>query len=438
MKTIDIIPSKSIAHRALICAAFSQKPCEVICEATSDDIEATKKCMEALKNADGSAPAQLYCGESGSTFRFLIPFAAALGTESAFHPEGRLPERPLSPMYEELEKHGVKMSPKGSVPFTVKGKLKGGDFRIPGNVSSQYISGLLMALPMAEADSRILVEGELQSSGYVDITLDVIRDFGIRVGRPVPERGAENGCSGSGGAAGAKGAGPDDADSPNRPDDNVRLIFSIPGSQQYDGPAEYRVEGDWSNAAFWLAAGALGREAVRCGNLNLNSVQGDKRIFEELKGFGARIHTGGGDAVIAEPSGGKMRGKVIDAEQIPDMVPVLALVAALADGKTEIINAGRLRIKESDRLKTVTEVLDTLGADIRELPEGLEICGVKRLRGGTVDGFNDHRIVMMAAVASLVCSGKVRISGWKAVNKSYPAFFEVMKEVGLDHNLELI
>ena len=423
MKAIEIIPSKSIAHRALICAAFSKNPCEVICEATSEDIEATKKCMEALKvkaremkartGADEDGPARLYCGESGSTFRFLIPFAAALGVESAFYPEGRLPERPLSPMYEELEKHGVRMSPQGSVPFTVKGKLSGGDFRIPGNVSSQYISGLLMALPMAEEDSRILVGGELQSAGYVDITLDVLRDFGIRVEREEPARGA-------------------------RGDETVSLIFSIPGGQRYDGPAKYRVEGDWSNAAFWLAAGVLGREAVRCGNLNLDSVQGDKRIFQELDGFGARVRADGGDAVIAEPSGGRLRGKVIDAEQIPDMVPVLALTAALAEGKTEIINAGRLRIKESDRLKTVTGVLSALGADIRELPEGLVISGVERLHGGTADGSNDHRIVMMAAVASLACSEKVRISGWKAVNKSYPAFFEVMKEAGLDGNLELI
>ena len=412
MKEIQIIPSKSDAHRALICAALSDRDCRVICEETSKDIEATKRCLAAIREAlmqrrarDGETPAaaHLYCGESGSTFRFLIPVVAALGITGVFHPEGRLPQRPLTPLYEELTAHGVRMSPQGDVPFLVEGQLTPGEFHIPGNVSSQFISGLAFALPLLEGDSRIVVEGNLESAGYVDMTRNVIRRFGVSI----------------------HSAGND-------------LI--VKGGQKYRGPARYRVKGDWSNAAFWLVMGLLGEEPVRVTGLNADSAQGDRAVVRILKKFGGRItedlETEG--SVTAWPSRDTLHGITVDAGPIPDMVPALALVGAVSEGTTEIMNAARLRIKESDRLATTCELLSGLGADVTELPDGLRIRGRRGLTGGSCDGCNDHRIVMTAAAASLAASGKVGISGWQAVRKSYPTFFRVMKENDLDGNILLL
>ncbi|MBR5315733.1 MAG: 3-phosphoshikimate 1-carboxyvinyltransferase [Firmicutes bacterium] len=392
MKQIQIIPSKSDAHRALICAALSETPCQVICNATSKDIEATKACLGAFQ----AGQRQMHCGESGSTFRFLLPVMAALGYSCEFLPEGRLPERPLSPLYEEMENHGCKLSPQGTVPFVLEGQLQPGDYHIPGNVSSQYISGLLFALPMLDGDSRILIEGKLESVGYVDMTLKVLADFGIVV--RITEEG-----------------------------------YEIPGGQSYEGPPVYQVEGDWSNGCFWLVAGALSEEGIKVCGLDLNSLQGDKAIIDLLKQMGADVTIDQEGILI---KGGHLHGIEIDASQIPDMVPILAVAALAAEGTTEIKNAGRLRIKESDRLATVSTVLNGLGGQIKELEEGLIITGGRALSGGEVDSYNDHRIAMMAAIASLLCEDKVVIEGADAVNKSYPDFFQVLEEVGLDGNVE--
>lgn len=392
MRQVKIIPSKSDAHRALICAALSQNPCEIICEAESKDIAATRKCLDALKGGRE----EMYCGESGSTLRFLLPVMAALGHKASFYPKGRLPKRPLSPLYEELTAHGCKLSPKGSVPFTIEGQLTGGTYRIPGNVSSQYISGLLFSLPILEKDSRIIVEGTLESRPYVDMTIKVLKDFGIEIVET------------------AEG-------------------YEIPGGQSYHGPESYQVEGDWSNGCFWLAAGALLEDGICVSGLDAESLQGDKKIVEILKSFGARVEI---DEEGIKVRRGKLAGIQVDVSQIPDMVPALAVVAAAAEGTTEIQNAGRLRIKESDRLHTVTEVLRGLGADIEELPEGLIIKGSGTLNGGKADSYNDHRIAMMAAIASIICEGKVSLQGADAVNKSYPGFFEAMKNLGLYDKVE--
>lgn len=392
MRNVRIIPSKSDAHRALICAALSKTPCEIICSATSKDIEATKDCLQAL--ADDKL--EMHCGESGSTLRFLLPVMAALSHRAKFYPEGRLPERPLSPLYEELENHGCRLSPQGSVPLTIEGQLKPGDYHIPGNVSSQYISGLLFALPLLNGDSRILIEGNLESAGYVEMTLKTLQDFGIRV-------------------------------------EPIETGYLVPGRQEYDGPPVYEVEGDWSNGCFWLAAGALREEGIKVSGLDINSLQGDKKIIDILRDMGAEVSVDTDGITI---KGGSLRGITIDAAQIPDMVPILAVVAAAAEGTTEIINAGRLRIKESDRLATVAEVMHALGGQIEELSEGLCITGSKTLRGGRIDAHNDHRIVMMAAVASLISREKVIIDGSDAVQKSYPGFFQVMEDIGLDTNVE--
>ena len=393
MRIIEIIPSKSDAHRALICAALSAEPCRVSCPVSSEDIEATKACLAALKEGK----AQMYCGESGSTFRFLLPVMGALGFRAEFYPEGRLPQRPLSPLYEELERHGCSLSPMGSVPFILEGQLQPGDYHLPGNVSSQYISGLLFALPLLSADSRIFIEGELESRGYVDMTRKTLSAFGI--------------------ATVEKDYG-----------------YLVPGGQQYRGMQEYQVEGDWSNACFWLAAGALLPEGVCVRGLSAGSLQGDKKIVALLQQFGAETETAGDRVCVRRK--GVLRGIDIDARQIPDMVPVLAVLACAADGRTVIHNAGRLRIKESDRLQTVCQTLRGLGADIEEQDDGLIIEGRQVLRGGTADACGDHRIAMMAAVASLICREKVVLTGSAAVRKSYPDFFAVMEKAGLSGNLE--
>lgn len=410
MREVKVIPSKSDAHRAMICAALSEiqggtdetPGCNIVCDETSKDMEATAKCLKALKEGmsskDRSVPAVCLCGESGSTLRFLLPVAGALGMDADFMPEGRLSERPLSPMYEELQSHGCSLSPQGSVPLKIRGKLMPGEYTIPGDVSSQYITGLLLALTLLDGDSAIKVSTPLQSAPYVDLTLKVMRDFGIEVevfGGECPK-------------------------------------YLIPGGQRYKAPAEYTVEGDWSNAAFWLAAGALADGGIRCLGLRMDSHQGDKKIVDIMKSMGADVKVCSDSITVKKSS---LSGITVDAGAIPDMVPALSLLASVAEGETRIVNAERLRIKESDRLSSISDVLKRLGADITELKDGLVIKGVKKLKGGQVNGHNDHRIVMMAAVASLVSEAPVVINGSKAVNKSYPEFFTRMKELGLDGNL---
>ncbi len=408
MKTIEILPSKSEAHRVIIASSLCEDPRSVELKETSNDIEATRNCMEEIQrslNARASGKeiaADLYCGESGSTFRFLIPVVAALGIHGIFHPEGRLPERPLSPMYEELIAHGAALSPCGEVPFQVGGALQAGEYTIPGNVSSQYITGLLFALPLLPGDSTLRVTGEVQSKGYVDMTLRVLQNFGIVVNQESVEGDT---------------------------------LYRIPGNQQYGSSENLEVEGDWSNAAFWLAAGILGKEPLRVTGLNMSSPQGDRKIVDLIRQFGGKLEIHG-NAVIAYPSGGELQGIEIDASQIPDMVPAVALIATQAAGTTEITHAERLRLKESDRLKSVTSVLSALGASIAERQDGLSIEGPAALQGACVSSYNDHRITMMAAVASLITDGKVTIIGAESVNKSYPTFFTIMNENAMSDNVE--
>ena len=397
---IAAIASKSMAHRYMICAALADTQSFVECHSTSEDIEATMACLTALgahfeKKNNGymitpidreamQESMSLPCKESGSTFRFLLPVAATFGKKIQFLQEGRLPNRPLSPLYEEMTSHGAVMSPQGENPFKCEGKLTSGTYRLAGNVTSQFISGLLFALPMLEGDSRIELTSKLESKLYVDMTLQVIRLFGIRIDV----------------------------------EDNV---YIIQGNQKYRSPKEGIVEGDWSNAAFWLCAGAIGKNPIAMIGLDEDSLQGDKAIIRILKEFGADIKSENGQITV---STGKLIGINIDAADIPDLVPIMAAVAAVAEGKTTIYNAERLRLKESDRLKTVSETLNTLGADVSETEDGLVINGKQELVGGTVNASGDHRIAMMAAIAALRCKKEVIIENAEAVNKSYPAFFE--------------
>jgi len=385
--TVKSIASKSQAHRLLICAALADSETVVSYAETSDDIEATAHCLAAIRRGDSD----LNVRESGSTLRFMLPVCCALGIDATFHMSGRLPERPMTPLLDALREHGCTFSGVGSDCLKSSGQLSSGTFNLPGNISSQFISGLLLALPLLDGDSRINVEGREESGSYINMTIDALNIFGIEIGRG---------------------------------DGSYQVK-----SQQYQSPGKVIVEGDWSNAAFWLCAGAIGMGAVTCTNLNLNSSQGDMAVTRLLEAFGAEV-TYGRDSVTVMPSREKLRGIRIDAEDTPDLVPVIAAVAAVAAGETVIYNAARLRIKESDRLRAVSETLSTLGADITETPDGLLIKGMESLKGGVVSSFGDHRIAMTAAVASCVCKEPVTINGAEAVDKSYPGFFRDFESLG--------
>lgn len=400
---IRAIASKSAAHRLLICAAFANAPTKIRCEQLNRDIEATADCLSSLgaiiDYRDGYftvAPiknipkqATLRCGESGSTLRFLVPIVAALDIRTEFLLEGRLPDRPLSPLREELEAHGVKLSEQGSNPLICEGALMGNDFSISGSVSSQFISGLLFALALCKNGGSLTIKDKLESAPYVSLTCDALRKFGANTVK--------------------KGN-----------------VYTVAPSKLLDKEKTFNVEGDWSNAAFPLCAAAIGGD-VTVTNINLTSRQGDKRIVELLREFGAKVDIGRQRVRVAHAP---LKAIDIDASQIPDLVPVLATVASVANGTTRIYGASRLRIKESDRLLTVCNMLATLGADVTQTEDGLIINGKRSLVGGSVDSANDHRITMSAAVASVACSSPVTILGANACQKSYPRFFEDMEGLG--------
>ncbi|MBE6593248.1 MAG: 3-phosphoshikimate 1-carboxyvinyltransferase [Ruminococcaceae bacterium] len=403
---IKSIASKSVAHRLLICAAFADAPTRIRCDETNKDIEATAACLSALgakiernesyytvtpvKPCDVIKGASLPCGESGSTLRFLLPVAAALGADCSFELEGRLPDRPLSPLREELEAHGIAIS--GKNPLQIRGKLVGNSFSIDGNVSSQFISGLLFALTLLDTDGTLKVNGKLGSAPYVDITCDALSLFGAPVSK------FEN-------------------------------TYKTEAHTLLCSPCSIEVEGDWSNAAFPLALGAIGKEVEVLGLSNKSS-QGDKAIVDLLRRFGADIiYNDEKNSYVAKRS--DLHGIEIDASQIPDLVPILATVASVAKGRTIIYGASRLRLKESDRLESVSEFLNSLGADVTQTDDGLIINGVEQLSGAKIDSFNDHRIAMSAAVASAVCEGEIILSRAEAVEKSYPSFWQDMLGVGI-------
>ena len=394
---IQIPASKSQAHRMLICAALSREPSRLILDGFSADIEATMQCLEALgarceETANGlsvtpvgvcPAQARLDVGESGSTLRFLLPVLGALGVQAEIRMHGRLPERPLSPLWEVLEAHGMRLQQDGTILHT-DGQLIAGDYSLPGNVSSQFISGLLFALPLLGGNSTLTVTGALQSARYVSMTEQALAEAGILTKKDGP-------------------------------------VWQIGGGQRYASPAVQTVEGDWSNAAFFLCMGALSATGVTVTGLNSTSLQADRAITEILVRFGAEL-TVSEDAVTVRR--GVLHGITLDAGPIPDLVPVVSCLAALCDGETRVENAARLRLKESDRLQTTAALLSSLGGSVRELPDGLIISGRGRLSGGTAVACGDHRIAMSAAMAACGCEGPVTVSGSECVAKSYPAFWE--------------
>ena len=395
---VRAISSKSEAHRALICAAIADAPSFIRCNDTNADINATASCLCALGAAvtreEGGfavtpiasprSSAALDCNESGSTLRFLLPLAASLGAECDFIMRGRLSERPLSPLYELMADNGVTLSPQGSNPLKIKGKLGAGHYSLAANVSSQYISGLLFALSIADGDSTLTLSGKVESAPYVFMTVNTLLSFGADIKF-----------------------------------DESTNTFKINGKPRLSAPARFTVGGDWSNAAFFLVAGAIGKTAVTVSGLDKASAQGDRAVLDVLCRMGAEVTFDDG-GITVHPS--TLHGTVIDASDIPDLVPVLAVAASVARGKTEIVGAARLRLKESDRIESVCSTLSALGAKIRATDDGMVIEGVSALRGGEVDSFNDHRIAMSAAIASLVCTDAVTISRFEAINKSYPTF----------------
>lgn len=413
-------PSKSAGHRALICAALAvlqNRETGPSCRIArlrdaegavlSDDLNATLGALaplgvESLWEGDAlllkagtvpAAAAAVDCRESGSTLRFLLPVFAALGIPARFSGRGRLPDRPLGVYADCLPAHGAELQfppDGGCLPLSLSGRLTGGVYLLPGDVSSQFISGLLLALPLCREDSTLRLSTPLESADYVNMTVQALSLAGITV-RVLPDG------------------------------------WFIPGGQRYR-PFQTAVEGDWSQAAFLLTAGALGGE-VTVGGVQPDSAQGDRAAFAILRRMGADIQIARGKILCRRAP---LHGVEIDATQIPDLVPVLAVAASVAEGETRIVGAARLRLKESDRLAATADGLSRLGALVKERPDGLILRGVSRLKGGRVSGYQDHRIVMSLAIAALMSDGPVEITDAESVQKSWPSFFADYQRIGGD------
>lgn len=407
---VKIPPSKSMAHRAVICAALGNGISKVSNIDMSDDIIATSEAMKSLgavieqdkdvltitgikspkNHIKREKERVIDCNESGSTLRFLVPIALAFKGVTRFIGRGNLGKRPLNTYYEIFDEQGIEYSYKeGVLDLVTSGLLKAGEFRVKGNISSQFITGLMFTLPLLDGDSKIIITTELESKGYLDLTLSAMKDFGIEI------------------------------------INNDYKEFIIKGNQEYIS-RDYRVEGDYSQAAFFLSGDALG-DNVKLLDLKEDSLQGDREVLDILERMG----------MVYNKEDGKISGKVdelkstlIDASQCPDIIPVLSAVAALSKGRTEIINAKRLRIKECDRLVATSSQINELSGNVKELPEGMIINGVDEFTGGNCSSYNDHRIAMMLAIAATRSIRPVIIDNMECVEKSYPSFWEDYKSLG--------
>lgn len=382
---ITVPPSKSISHRTLICAALADGKSEITNLLDCADTRATidilrafgaqitqskdKTVVEGIKTPSAEAIAD--CCESGSTLRFLIPVAAALGCSTEFIGKGKLPQRPITPYFTELGKNGITFE-RDTMPYKISGRLKAGDYSLAGNISSQFISGLLFALPLLDGDSRIILTSAPESKPYVDITIAELKKFGVEIAE-------------------------------------TEYGWHVAGNQRYK-PFNTAIEADMSQAAFFVVANALGSK-IEIEGLNPDSLQGDRAILD----------------IVKKANGNAFE---VDASQIPDLVPILAVLATLSKGTSKITNCARLRIKECDRLAAITEELNKLGAKVTELPDSLVIDGVSEFHGGICDSHNDHRIPMSLAIAATRGSLPVTINGAECVGKSYPTFFEDYVSIG--------
>lgn len=410
-----VVPaSKSIAHRALICAFLSGSEVELSGRLEGKDVSATARCLLSLAQGTGCSDGTkrtfekalsmlgeekfglerdsdgtiiLNATESGSTMRFLVSVVAALGARVRFTGEGRLAQRPLKELIDTLNLHGADIEG-DKLPITVRGKLSAGEYVIAGNISSQYITGLLMALPLLEGDSTIVIKDEIVSGGYIDITLSVLEKFGIRILR-------------------------------------TEYGFYVGGGQKYVAPNTFAVEGDWSSAGFLLAAGAL------CGDLSLQglsltSTQGDKVMLQLLQQSGAMILFDDRGVKISKS---KLRAIRFDASGCPDIVPIMSVVLANAAGMSVIENVDRLRDKESDRLEAVMSMLNAFDISCKYDDNKLYISG-GTLRAARLDSFNDHRMAMSSIVGAMCAPGKSLVLDAECIAKSYPDFVDDICSVG--------
>lgn len=400
--TVTVPPSKSAAIRALLCGALAERTggagCAISNLYPSEDIEAAERATRTLSARESG---EVDCGESGSLLRFIVPIAAALSGRWRFTGRGRLPMRPMEVYSRLLPSHGVRYTtekPGLGLPLEIEGKLAPGRFELPGNISSQFVTGLLMALPILDGDSELALTSPLESKGYVDMTIRVLGDFGVRI------EPTESG-------------------------------WLVPGGQRYRRSA-YRVEGDWSQAAFFLNLAALSPGGARVGLLGLDadSLQGDRACVEVFGRFGLDIRWEGDKLIAENPRHGEafggLRGQTLDVSDITDMVPAAAVCAALSRGETRFLNAGRLRLKESDRLEAMKEAVNSLGGQARVEGNTLIVNGVERLKGGLAQGCNDHRVVMALAGAGLRSGLPVEVTDAGSINKTYPTFFEELRRLG--------
>ncbi len=378
--TISAVPSKSQVHRLLICGALSNRNTTLLCSRINEDMEATAHCLNALGAhidyetgafhiepiLSPPAAADLYCRESGSTLRFLLPVAGALGVDATFHLEGRLPHRPLSPLWEEMERMGCCLTRPAPGTIRCTGQLRAGAYRISGNISSQFITGLILALSILPGTSSLEITSPIESQPYIHMTQDALRIF--------------------------------QAD---------QALDHMVCRHPFTSPGIFEVEGDWSSAAYFLTAAYLGQYAGVTG-LNPHSFQGDRVVLKLLKQL--------------------QENCTIDCRDVPDLVPILAIAAAAQKGAT-FTGISRLRLKESDRVATVAAMLQSFGSKTHVTQDTLEVFP-SFFSGCTIDPAGDHRIAMAAAIGATIARGPVTILGAECVRKSYPGFWEDFRQLG--------
>ena len=420
--TIAAIPAKAHAHRALIAAALADSPSTLLIAHYSEDIDATIASLRGLgaiieKTESGvrvipipenQSHGTIDAHESGTTLRLLLSVGSAICDTTDVTAAGRLPNRPLEPLKSQLEAHGITFSAT-KPPFTISGHLTGGLFEMVGNVSSQFFSGLLLASPKLDEDTLINSTTPLQSRDYVTLTRHVMADFGVMAYTT------------------------DDGNS-----------FTVPKGQHYHGLENYPIEGDWSNSAIWLVAAAITGQPLTITNLQPDSTQADKRILDIIDCAGTTVEWQTEDGTVIEDDqldniktplrlhceGRAIDPITVDLEQCPDLLPVLAALACSIEGESWFINGERLRLKESDRLLAVRDLVRTLGGTAHIEGDNLYINGTGRLTGGTVTSHNDHRLVMAASLMALFSDDPITITDSQAINKSYPLFFKHWNELG--------